>query len=102
MARSRAVTDTRGRSRCSSSTSTGSSTSTTRSGHAIGDDLITRTAEILRSRVREGDVIARLGGDEFAVILSQTDREAAVATAEKLLEGIREEAVVVSADRTMR
>jgi diguanylate cyclase (GGDEF)-like protein/PAS domain S-box-containing protein len=71
-------------------------------GHAIGDDLITRTAEILRSHVREGDVIARLGGDEFAVILSQTDRDAAVATAEKLLEGIRKEAVVVSADRTMR
>jgi diguanylate cyclase (GGDEF)-like protein/PAS domain S-box-containing protein len=71
-------------------------------GHALGDDLIKRVAEILRERIREGDVIARLGGDEFAVILSQTDGDAAVATAQKLLNGIREHAVVVSPGRTMR
>ena len=71
-------------------------------GHATGDELITRAADVLRKRVRKGDVIARLGGDEFAVVLSQTDGEAATATAQKLLDGIREEAVAVSTDRTMR
>ena len=71
-------------------------------GHATGDELITRAADVLRKRVRKGDVIARLGGDEFAVVLSQTDGEAATATAQKLLDGIREEAIAVSTDRTMR
>jgi diguanylate cyclase (GGDEF)-like protein/PAS domain S-box-containing protein len=71
-------------------------------GHAVGDEMITRVAEVLRGGIREGDVVARLGADEFGVILSQTDGESAVATAQKLLAGIREQAVVISADRTMR
>jgi diguanylate cyclase (GGDEF)-like protein/PAS domain S-box-containing protein len=71
-------------------------------GHALGDELIARVAEILRTNVREGDVVARLGGDEFAVILPQTDREAAVATAQKVLDRIREEAIAVSPERTTR
>ncbi|MFL5908203.1 MAG: EAL domain-containing protein [Solirubrobacterales bacterium] len=71
-------------------------------GHAVGDELIARAADVLRSNVREGDVIARLGGDEFAVVLSQTDKQSAVSMAQKLLEGIRKEAIAVSTDRTMR
>jgi diguanylate cyclase (GGDEF)-like protein/PAS domain S-box-containing protein len=71
-------------------------------GHAVGDELISRVAEVLRARVRDGDVIARLGGDEFALVISNTDDESAVAATEKLLEGIREQAIAVSAERTMR
>jgi len=43
-------------------------------GHPVGDALLIRVADCLRSTCRETDVIARLGGDEFAVIL--TDLEA--------------------------
>ena len=38
-------------------------------GHAQGDVVLVRTAEILRSLVREDDLAARLGGDEFVVCL---------------------------------
>ena len=38
-------------------------------GHAAGDLLLKRAAEIIRASVRPGDFVARLGGDEFAVIL---------------------------------
>lgn len=42
-------------------------------GHAAGDHLIERAAEVLDSAVRTEDVVARLGGDEFAVLAVQAD-----------------------------
>lgn len=37
-------------------------------GHAIGDEALLQTAQVLKNTFRESDVIARLGGDEFAVV----------------------------------
>lgn len=41
-------------------------------GHAIGDDVLRQTAQILTSNLRETDIVGRLGGDEFAVLMTQT------------------------------
>jgi diguanylate cyclase (GGDEF)-like protein len=41
-------------------------------GHAAGDKLLTRVAQILKDCCRKEDVIARLGGDEFAIFLPRT------------------------------
>jgi len=38
-------------------------------GHGVGDALLMKLGQRLRSQVRETDLIARLGGDEFAVIM---------------------------------
>ncbi len=45
-----------------------------RHGHLVGDAVLKSFAAILKTSVRENDIICRLGGDEF-VILIKGDRE---------------------------
>ena len=42
-------------------------------GHPIGDKLLIKVAERLKSLFRDNDIIARLGGDEFAIVLGGLD-----------------------------
>ena len=44
-------------------------------GHHIGDQLIQKTAEVLKCCCRQGDIIARVGGDEFEVLLPRTSHK---------------------------
>jgi diguanylate cyclase (GGDEF)-like protein len=39
-------------------------------GHAAGDDVLLKIADILMERTRETDIVGRLGGDEFGVVLA--------------------------------
>ena len=41
-------------------------------GHAMGDKLLKRTAEILQDSIRQEDILARWAGDEFVIMLPQT------------------------------
>ncbi len=55
-----------------------------RYGHDVGDRVLRRFGELLRELTRDADVPMRLGGEEFCVVLPDTDRSAAVITAERL------------------
>jgi diguanylate cyclase (GGDEF)-like protein/PAS domain S-box-containing protein len=54
-------------------------------GHAAGDALLRKVAQVIRRSCREGDVAARIGGDEFALLLLDCSAENAVAAAEKIV-----------------
>ena len=55
-----------------------------RMGHEMGDQVLRRTAELLRKTFRPGDLVARLGGDEFAIWLNGADHMTAAERAEQL------------------
>jgi diguanylate cyclase (GGDEF)-like protein len=59
-------------------------------GHIAGDDLIKRSAELLRTAFRAEDVVARIGGGEFAIIMPTTDLSAAEQSLERIRDLIRE------------
>lgn len=46
-------------------------------GHYAGDQLIRRTAEVLRASIEDGYFAARIGGDEFAIVMPSANEEAA-------------------------
>ncbi|WP_081535552.1 EAL domain-containing protein [Rhodovulum sp. P5] len=56
-------------------------------GHAAGDAVLERVAEVLRAELRASDFAARIGGDEFSILLAPGTSEA---TANALVARIRE------------
>jgi len=55
-----------------------------RHGHAVGDEVLQLLSAVLMEETRDHDLVARYGGEEFAILAAATDREGALALAEKL------------------
>lgn len=53
-------------------------------GHQAGDQILVAIAEILKSNVREFDLVVRFGGDEFMLILPDTGHELAKTICERV------------------
>jgi diguanylate cyclase (GGDEF)-like protein/PAS domain S-box-containing protein len=64
-------------------------------GHDVGDRLLATVADVVRRTVRDTDTVGRLGGDEFGVVLSRVGgADEAIAVAQRIIEGIEENASV--------
>lgn len=53
-------------------------------GHAVGDEALVRTAEILERTFRASDILGRIGGDEFAALAIRGSDEAVRAIPQRL------------------
>ncbi len=63
-------------------------------GHIIGDECLITIADTLRTAsLRSSDMVVRYGGEEFIVLLSETDKNDAIETANKLRKIIEELAI---------
>jgi len=61
-------------------------------GHLVGDMVIKRLVEYLKSNLRKVDLIGRIGGEEFAIVLPMTDAK----NAYRVLDAIREDCSQIS------
>ncbi|NOX26404.1 MAG: GGDEF domain-containing protein [Deltaproteobacteria bacterium] len=57
-------------------------------GHAVGDMVLQRIADVMKSMIRDCDVLARTGGDEFVLILPDTNIKDATVLAERLCRAV--------------
>jgi len=53
-------------------------------GHACGDTILQRVAQVIRDRIRTNDFVGRWGGEEFLVVLPHTTMDGAAEAAESL------------------
>ena len=63
-------------------------------GHAAGDYVLQKVAMVLRSSLRNRDLLSRLGGEELAVLLPETDAALAQVIGERLRRAIDEMEIV--------
>lgn len=59
-------------------------------GHACGDWVLHKTAEVCKNLGRQNDIFARIGGEEFCIILTSCDMQAAWQRAEACRKAIAE------------
>lgn len=53
-------------------------------GHPVGDEVLERTARIMKNCIRSSDLISRVGGEEFVVLLPNTNIDGALVVANKM------------------
>jgi diguanylate cyclase (GGDEF)-like protein/PAS domain S-box-containing protein len=63
-------------------------------GHATGDEVLKRFADIVRKNSRNIDVPARFGGEEFVILLPGTGQDEALVMAERLRRQVSEVVIV--------
>ncbi len=59
-------------------------------GHLVGDMILREVAALLKSSVREIDLVGRYGGEEFSILLPDTQRQEAFQVAERIRKHVAE------------
>lgn len=62
-------------------------------GHALGDELLKKVAEVIVKECGDQDVVARLSGDEFIILLPQTDESQTAKIVKRMRASAREQSV---------
>jgi len=64
-------------------------------GHTEGDRVLREVAEVLKSSIRDTDIIGRWGGDEFLIILRQCDFDNAIRIKEIISSNVKEKLLIL-------
>ncbi len=58
-------------------------------GHAVGDEVLTSVARLVKPLLRASDTLGRWGGEEFVIVVPESDLEHASAFAERIRTAIQ-------------
>lgn len=64
-------------------------------GHAGGDAVLSQAAKVLRTTLRETDLLARYGGEEFIAILATTNQSETLLASERLRKALEATPIVL-------
>ena len=67
-------------------------------GHQAGDAVLKQVAQALKKNVRSTDIVCRYGGEEMTIILSNTEKDEAIITAQKICQAVAKRPFKLSAD----
>ncbi|WP_299996723.1 GGDEF domain-containing protein [uncultured Cedecea sp.] len=67
-------------------------------GHAAGDDILVKTAEVLYESARSSDYIFRYGGEEFLIVLIETSKAEAYSIIDRMRKKIQEKSIYIQRD----
>ena len=70
-------------------------------GHDVGDLVLKRLADVIRSNTRKSDIPARFGGEEFIILLPTTNTEGALLVAERIRRDFKSSGVRLNGDVVM-
>ena len=73
-----------------------------RHGHSIGDRFLSEVSRVLKSNLRDGDILVRLSGDEFAAILPRTGFAQAALLTERVQQAVDVFSMKLDGGRTAR
>jgi diguanylate cyclase (GGDEF)-like protein len=71
-------------------------------GHANGDIVLKKIAQVCESTLRPYDVIARFGGEEFVVLLPNTPLPEACTVAERIRENVADATIELTSGEVIR
>ncbi len=69
-------------------------------GHAMGDEVLIYFTEMLRTELRETDIVGRYGGDEFIFLMPHTDINEALTPLERIRKNMARHRFFVPSDRS--
>lgn len=55
-------------------------------GHAVGDEVLIRFANLLKDNIRDIDILCRYGGEEFIILMPETTIEVAILAGQRIID----------------
>ncbi len=71
-------------------------------GHALGDEVLKRVADVISKAIRSADTAARFGGEEFVISLPKTNSDDARGVAERIRTSVEDMEIAVDSDGETR
>jgi len=67
-------------------------------GHMHGDTVIKMIAEVMKTRLRDTDILCRIGGEEFVAICKRATKAEAIELAEDIRKSVEKKVTIVGKD----